>query len=733
MRCSRVASTSIVASIVMAVGCARSGALDGTQVGIDGGAQVAPGSSDSTTGSGTVDSSTPPMLLTTSAPEAGADSRGCVTSCSPNGGRYCGSIGNRCQGTLACGACPANWICQSGLCVGDSSCTRGTCRAGSSQYCGMVGDGCGGAIDCGTCDPGKVCNQGLCADPGCVPATCSANGITLCGDVGDGCGGSLACGDCPGGATCGGGGIPHICPTPNCTPVACNAPGGGIYCGDIGDGCGGLLKCGNCPGGVACGVDAPNLCQGTGGAACTGIACQVAKDRCAAASPTRLSGTVYDPAGQLPLYNAVVYVPNAPLDPVPEGASCDKCNATLTGTPITTALTDVAGHFQLNNVPSGPNVPLVIQVGRWRREVTVPNVTKCVDNPIADRELTRLPRSQAEGHIPRIAITTGGSDALECMLRRFGIADQEFTADTGTGRVNLYVGGEPTPAGNGRGTDSFTPAFGGGAFPDATTLWSSPAKLQGYDIVVYSCEGGQYAAVKAPYVNNFLQYVNEGGRAFLSHLHFYWLRSGAAELQKTANYIGVGPKVPDGTVAQINATFPKGAAFSAWLQGVGATTTPGQIALYGSQQSVTGVVPPTQEWIYFPQNPGDTAAPKRRSTQYLSFNTPVPAAPADKCGRVVLTDIHVKQAVPAPGGGATLGGDDSDPTKPFPSGCAPTAMSPQGKALEFLFFDLSACIQPDTSLPTPPPPTVPAGPPPPATAPPPAPPPPPPAPPPPPQ
>jgi hypothetical protein len=51
----------------------------------------------------------------------------------------------------------------------------------------------------------------------------------------------------------------------------------------------------------------------------------------------------------------------------------------------------------------------------------------------------------------------------------------------------------------------------------------------------------------------------------------------------------------------------------------------------------------------------------------------------------------------------TTGGDDSDPSKPFPSGCKTNEMSPQAKALEFLFFDLSACVLPDTTTPVPPP------------------------------
>ncbi len=74
--------------------------------------------------------------------------------------------------------------------------------------------------------------------------------------------------------------------------------------------------------------------------------------------------------------------------------------------------------------------------------------------------------------MPKIALTTGGSDALECFLREIGIADSEFTTDAGTGRINLYVGGDAS--GNGAGANQFTAALGGTNFPNATTLWSSP-------------------------------------------------------------------------------------------------------------------------------------------------------------------------------------------------------------------------------------------------------------------
>jgi hypothetical protein len=432
-------------------------------------------------------------------------------TCTPAGGTYCGEIGDGCEGTLICPACTGDWTCQDNVCVGGPSCTPGACQAGTSLFCGEIGDGCGRKLDCGACANGDECRNGVCVTPGCVPIACATEGGNYCGTIGDGCGGTLECGECAGGATCGGGGIESVCGgAPDCVPVACVAENGGEYCGVIGNGCGGVLDCGGCDNGMTC---TDNVCPGTGTGECEGLQCDIAM--CPAGSPTVVSGTVYDPAGINPIYNARVYVPNAPLDPIPTGASCDLCSANSSGSPIATALTDTAGRFRIENVPTGTDIPLVIQVGKWRREIRVPSVTSCVDNPLTDKELTRLPRTQSEGNIPLMAVATGGSDALECLLRRIGIADSEFTTDTGNGRVHMYSGGPPGTSGE--GTNSFA---AGGDFPHGTTLWSNTEKMLGYDIHVLSCEGSQYEEQKEPYRANMKAYLDAGGRMFASHLHF---------------------------------------------------------------------------------------------------------------------------------------------------------------------------------------------------------------------
>jgi len=560
------------------------------------------------------------------------------------------------------------------------------------------------------CPAGFNCSSnGVCIDPGCVPKTCNGpNGVQYCGMIGDGCGGALNC-SCTGGLTCGGGGVPGVCGAMTCPPplqtIKCNPAGGGQYCGTIGNGCGGVVTCPTtCPMGAAC--PANGVCPGSTTTGCQNLQCQI--QTCTPTTKTSISGTVFDPAGKNPLYNAQVYIPNTfngVLDPVPEGVSCDMCNVTLSGFPIASALSDTAGHFTITNAPSGTNIPLVIQVGKWRREVFIPNVNPCVDNLVA-ADLTHLPQNQTQGHIPKIAITTGKSDAVECFVRKTGIADSEFTNPTGMGRVNLYTGGEPVAGGGGQGAASYAAGFAGGtgAFPfAATALWNDPNKLLTYDILLMSCEGGQFADVKKPLIPNIKRYADAGGRLFNGHLHYYWLRNGPIPWPTTATYLDPQSDLADPTQSTINTAFPKGAALADWLVTVGASTTRGALTLYGAQSTVPAVTPPTQGWI-------NLSPPAPTAVEYLTFNTPVEAPVATQCGRVVETDIHVKNVV------STQNGKDTSANNVgFPGGCKSTIMSPQEKALEFLFFDLAACVQPDTQQPQPPlvpPPGVPTSPPP---------------------
>jgi hypothetical protein len=397
---------------------------------------------------------------------------------------------------------------------------------------------------------------------------------------------------------------------------------------------------------------------------------------CGAGESTNVTGTIYDPAGKVPLYNIVVYVPNASLDPIEEGVkgpggidavACARCDSVLTGEPIASALTDAKGQFTLKNVPVGTNVPMVIQIGKWRREVKIPAVEACKSTALTDKDLTRLPRDKSEGHIPKIALTTGGADALECLLRKIGIADSEFTPETADGRVNFYAGVN--------GSAGFDLTVNAGMpFTSVQPWWDSLDNLKKYDMIIHSCEGTERPMNKSPAATKALMdYADAGGRVFASHWHNYWFEFGPPPFMSTGIFNHRGDTA-DPLVATIDTSFPKGQALADWLVNVGGSTVNGSLTINQGKKTLQTVnMPAAQRWIY---------SVAEDSVQYFTANTPV-SAPADQlCGRVVFSDIHVS----APNGFKH---------GTFPSQCAPLVadLSPQEKALEFMLFDLSSCIQ----------------------------------------
>lgn len=374
-----------------------------------------------------------------------------------------------------------------------------------------------------------------------------------------------------------------------------------------------------------------------------------------------MSGTVHAPTPQQygaadPIYNAIVYVPNGKPDAFPSGASCDKCGTVASGEPLVTALSGADGTFTLENVPVGADVPLVIQVGRWRRQVTISNVARCTDTKL-DEELTRLPRNKSEGDIPLMAIATSVYDPTECIMRKIGIDAEEFTVPSESGRVHIYRGSGATLTGA-------TP-------PESMALWATPANLARYDLVAFPCQttGGPDPTGRG----NIKTYADSGGRVYVTDLSQDIIKTGPAPWPSTATW---NESVTFSNPATIDTSFPKGAALADWLEAIGATTKKGQIPLENTYARLTSAVAPAQRWVY-----------STTTTQTYSFNTPVGADAASQCGRVVYSSFHI-----AHGAGAS-----------FPSECTSAPLTPQEKILEFLLFDLAACVQTDDTPPAPPP------------------------------
>jgi len=441
-----------------------------------------------------------------------------------------------------------------------------------------------------------------------------------------------------------------------------------------------------------------------GGVPCpSGLQCGVS---CSGGGTTTISGVVYDPAGADPIYDVAVYVPAVPLVAlpagVPTGADACNCAALYKSGAVVATTTGVDGSFKLANAPVGAQVPLVLQIGKWRKEVTI-NVTACTDNaqPMGSLKLPgTLVGAGPNDNMPDIAVSTGKADTLECLMQRIGVPASEYGAGAGgSGHVHIFSGGDPS--GGSRVGRPESPGWASTAPESDTTLWDSQAHLMPYDILLLSCEGGETYNANPAVLES---YLNAGGRAFGSHFHYSWFSGPISSLGAntytapadwgtnlaTWSALGTNGGQANGKIVQtLNGStqpFAKGVALFQWLGLVNALGVSGAPAMELPivQPRFNAVVgpgnKPSQPWIQ------DDATP---NTMYFSFDTPVGATaqadggPPNYCGRAVFSDLHVS--------GATL--------DPAPS-CNPGPLSPQEKALEFMLFDLSSCVIPDSVPPT---------------------------------
>ncbi len=606
------------------------------------------------------------------------------------GAKGCGSLSDGCGGVVDCGGCSVPETCGGGGVA--SQCGAPVCQfkdpcAAIGGNCGKMADGCGGPdVTCGSgsCGANQICNANVCTNIVCQPLKAADVCTGLCGTQSDGCGGSVDCGACTGNNTCGGGGTPNVCGSPPCTKLTCQDVG--ATCGAIGDGCGGSIpSCGSCTGLDTCGGGGvASKCGHTTNPNCTGL-CQN-QVLCSTGNETRLTGTVYAPNGTEPLYNALVYVPNAPLPTISTGPSCVRCQDEDLGNPIAAAITGADGKFVLKNVPAGVSFPLVVKMGKWRRVVTISPVPQCTNLDLTVDQ-TRLPRSMTDAsagnvsflNIPHMAMVTGDVDALECVLRKIGLDLTEFTLPTGTGRVHMYRangGNMGCTAYNKNG--SCTTA--GMVNAPLSTLFSGTT-LDNYDVGIFGCEGG--ANEHNTYDPILRSFADRGGRAFASHYSYTYLHDNGS-FANTATW--GGPYKVNDTITPgiIDRSFAKGAAFNAWLGNVNAwhpTYGSGYISITDPRDYVQAIKAGSERFVYTDSTVkiNGTAIDKQTAIQEYSFNTPVGSDADHVCGRVLYSAFHVA-------------GISGAGTKVFPTYCSTGPLTPQEKVLEFMIFDLSACV-----------------------------------------
>jgi MBG domain/Bacterial Ig-like domain (group 3)/Putative Ig domain/NHL repeat len=423
-------------------------------------------------------------------------------------------------------------------------------------------------------------------------------------------------------------------------------------------------------------------CTGTGTGGCQQVMCPNG-------GTTAVSGTVYAPNGTDPLPNILVYIPTTTLNAFTDGVSTtnptiDDAATLVSGSPLVQTTTAADGTFTLTNVPPGSEIPIVIQAGRWRRQFVISTVSSCQTTPLTtvvqggpsslagfgESTSIRFPQTQGEGDIPKMALATGKADALECTLRKVGIADTEFTDYTvnvtsggsGPGRVNLFEGSGDS------GVKAGTTVHTEDTLVGSSSSTFSGSLLGGYNILVFPCQGDSNNYTTADGRNNAIAFTGAGGRIFATHHSAFYIDENSP-IDTAANWTS-DTSLTDGN-ATINTTFADGSTLAQWLQNIGATTTLGQVAMTNLFNDQSGVNPPTESWATLNSD---------SDVMQLSFYTPVGAAAADQYGRVMFNEYHVDNTT-------------TSSSVTFPNECTGTMaktepMSAQEHMLEYSLFAL---------------------------------------------
>lgn len=424
---------------------------------------------------------------------------------------------------------------------------------------------------------------------------------------------------------------------------------------------------------------------------------------------TVLTGKVYDPSGasptlkanNVPLAGVTVFQPAGALRTLTDGVQCDNCTNLATPS-VTETVTDASGSFTLSNVSPGTAVPIVVQSGRWRRAITM-NVPACTTTAVPNGTL-RMPKNRTDGlggvaNIPKIAIVMGDRESLECGILKYGIDPSEFARRTGPGdanRIQFYRSGGMTTA--------------AGLPPSGTNLWGAGGSINEYAAVVLPCSinmkeaSGAFAS--ATEKTTMRNWTAAGGRLFIDHWGGEaWIHNGGGAFGTTSSWANPLPgSALAFAQAKVLTTTPVQTLYRDWLFNVGASTDWGSGYARSDEPWRHALNPnatQTTQWLRGEQNNNWGANPGGDYALSYSFETPIGAAAGATCGRVIYNGMHVAQPrIPS----------SAYPTSShtFPTSCDLSfGLTSEEKALEYQFFQLTACQLGGSVPPPPPPPPLP--------------------------
>lgn len=116
---------------------------------------------------------------------------------------------------------------------------------------------------------------------------------------------------------------------------------------------------------------------------------------------------------------------------------------------------------------------------------------------------------------------------------------------------------------------------------------------------------------------------------------------------------------------------------------VAASTVRGELTVNQSRTTGPNTVnldlTKAEQWVYL-DDAASTIPNGQTRAMNFQFTTPPTVEASQRCGKVVFSDMHVSAD------------SNSREGTPYPQDCAEDELTPQEKALAFMFFDLASCV-----------------------------------------
>ena len=372
-----------------------------------------------------------------------------------------------------------------------------------------------------------------------------------------------------------------------------------------------------------------------------------------------LTGRVLAPNGLDPIAGAVVYLSDGPVAPFAATPTCDLCERADLGCASARSLSD--GSFALGGLPTGRH-QVVIQKGRFRRRLSLD--LACGANAL-DAPRSRLPRSAAEGDVPRIAVSNGDYDQLECVLAKVGLDPAAIDLYNHRSEPELDEPGRPSIA----------------------ALLGDAARLRGYHMLFINCTDAPDPYAMTPRArDNLRDWVAAGGRLFVTDHAYDFIEQVAqwspAVCWEGATTCGASPEARDGAElglsVDVDATITD-PGLHRWLGRLGALNADGTAplrALAGGWAVQRSLGAGVRAWA-------SGAVTFGTDEEELSGVRPLTFSFDDnRCGRVVFSSYHTNDILSS----------ECDEGCRFPMYCGDDPFTPHERILEYLLFEASGCI-----------------------------------------